>query len=87
MVELKLLDMQSIDLKLQVVLANVFAQLGMILDFENDVTSLKLPLFCGSQWKQSPGEIGGQQEGLCFLFLGPSTLSALPPSTFQPSSS
>lgn len=51
------LNMQSSNLKLQVVPANVFTQPGMILDFRYDMNSSAPPLFCETWWKQSPGEI------------------------------
>lgn len=47
------LNMQSSNLKLQVVPANVFTQPGMILDFRYDMNSSAPPLFCETWWKQS----------------------------------
>lgn len=47
------LNMQSSNLKLQVVPANVSTQPGMILDFRYDMNSSAPPLFCETWWKQS----------------------------------
>lgn len=52
-VELKLLNMQSIILKLQVVLANVPSELCMILDIGCEMATLRPPLFCESRRKLS----------------------------------
>lgn len=47
------LNMQSTDLKLQVVPVNVFSKPSTILNFRYDMNSSTPPLFCESQWKQS----------------------------------